>query len=110
VEVGVYSRIGDLGTFSGASRMPQAIVDPDELRQFAQSLKKFSGELQNRINMLGGQLVTLEKTWRDQEQKKFSDEFQQQVKNISRLVEIIEEHIPYLLRKAEIIDQYMNQR
>jgi WXG100 family type VII secretion target len=90
--------------------MPQAIVDPDELRQFAQSLKKFSSELQNRINMLGGQLVTLEKTWRDQEQKKFSDEFQQQVKNVSRLVEIIEEHIPYLLRKAEIIDQYMNQR
>ncbi len=90
--------------------MPQAIVDPDELRTFAQNLKKFSTDMQTRINLLGGQLVVLEKTWRDQEQKKFSDEFEQQVKGVNRLIEIIEEHIPYLLRKAEVIDQYLHQR
>ena len=90
--------------------MPQAIVDPDELRQFAQNLKKFSTDMQTRVNLLGGQLVTLEKTWRDQEQKKFSDEFEQQVKGLARLIEIVEEHIPYLLRKAEVIDQYLHQR
>jgi hypothetical protein len=32
------------------------------------------------------------------------------VKSVSRLIEIIEEHIPYLLRKAEVIDQYLHQR
>ena len=90
--------------------MPQAIVDPEELRQFAQSLKKFSSELQTRINMLGGQLAALSKTWRDQEQKKFSEEFEQQVKGVQRLIEVIEEHIPYLVRKAEIIDEYLHRR
>ncbi|MGA2797929.1 MAG: WXG100 family type VII secretion target [Thermoguttaceae bacterium] len=90
--------------------MPQAIVDPEELRQFAQSLKKFSSELQTRINMLGGQLAALSKTWRDQEQKKFSEEFEQQVKGLQRLIEVIEEHIPYLVRKAEIIDEYLHRR
>jgi WXG100 family type VII secretion target len=90
--------------------MPQAIVDPEELRQFAQNLKKFSTDMQIRINLLGGQLATLEKTWRDQEQKKFSEEFERQVKGVTRLIEVIEEHIPYLLRKAEVIDQYLHQR
>jgi uncharacterized protein YukE len=90
--------------------MPQAIVDPEELRQFAQNLKKFSADMQIRLNLLGGQLVTLEKTWRDQEQKKFSEEFEQQVKGLSRLIEVIDEHIPYLVRKAEVIDQYLHQR
>ena len=70
--------------------MPQAIVDPEELRQFAQSLKKFSAEIQARINMISGQLSALSKTWRDQEQKKFSEEFEQQVKGVQRLIEVIE--------------------
>ncbi|MGA2061370.1 MAG: WXG100 family type VII secretion target [Thermoguttaceae bacterium] len=90
--------------------MPQAIVDPEELRQFAQSLKKFSAEIQARINMISGQLSALSKTWRDQEQKKFSEEFEQQVKGVQRLIEVIEEHIPYLVRKAEIIDEYLHRR
>ena len=90
--------------------MPQAIVDPEELRQFAQNLKKFNTEIQARISMLGNQLATLTKTWRDQEQKKFSEEFEQQVKSVQRLIELIEEHVPYLVRKAEIIDEYLHQR
>ncbi len=90
--------------------MPQAIVDPDELRQFAQSLKKFSSEIQTRISLLNGQLAALSKTWRDQEQKKFTEEFDQQVKGLSRLIEVVEDHIPYLLRKAEIIEEYLHHR
>ena len=90
--------------------MPQAIVDPEELRRFAQNLKKFSGEMQERIAALGGQLATLEQTWRDQEQKKFADEFQQHMKMIGRFVEVINRHIPYLLRKSEIIEEYLQQR
>ncbi len=90
--------------------MPQAIVDPEELRQFAQNLKKFSSELQTRTTLLNVQLDALGKTWRDQEHKKFTEEFGQQVKSISRLIEVIEDHIPYLMRKAEIIEEYLHQR
>jgi len=32
--------------------MPQAIVDPEELRRFAQSLKKFSADVQERLKSL----------------------------------------------------------
>ncbi len=90
--------------------MPQAIVDPEELRRFAQNLKKFSSEVQDRVTSLGAQMVALERTWRDQEQKKFADEFEQHMRTIARFVEVIEHHVPYLHRKAEIIDEYLQQR
>jgi WXG100 family type VII secretion target len=90
--------------------MPQAIVDPEELRRFAQNLRKFSSEVQERVTSLGAQMVALERTWRDQEQKKFSEEFEQHMRTIARFVEVIEHHIPYLNRKAEIIDEYLQQR
>ena len=90
--------------------MAQAIVDPEELRRFAQSLKKFSGDVQDRVSGLGAQMVALERTWRDQEQKKFSEEFEQHIRTIARFVGVIENHIPYLQRKADIIDEYLQQR
>lgn len=90
--------------------MPQAIVDPEELRRFAHNLKKFTTEIQDRMTLLAGQLVILGKTWRDQEHKKFVEEFEQHMKGISRFVEVTDQHIPYLLRKAEYIEQYLQQR
>ncbi len=90
--------------------MPQAIVDPEELRRFALSLKKFSGDVQERVTSLNGQLASLERTWRDQEQKKFAEEFQQQIQVFARLIETIDRHVPYLLRKADIIEEYLQQR
>jgi WXG100 family type VII secretion target len=90
--------------------MPQAIVDPEELRRFAQSLKKFSSDIQERMKSLNGQLASLERTWRDQEQKKFSDEFQQQMMSLARFIELIDHHVPYLGRKSEIIEEYLQHR
>ena len=90
--------------------MPQAIVDPEELRQFARNLQRFNQELQDRLTALSGQLTALGKTWRDQEQKKFVEEFEQQAKGLARFIEVSEQHIPYLLRKAELIDRYLQQR
>jgi uncharacterized protein YukE len=90
--------------------MPQAIVDPEELRRFALSLKKFNGDVQERVSSLSGQLAGLERSWRDQEQKKFAEEFQQQIQVLAKLIEVIDRHIPYLMRKAEIIEEYLQQR
>jgi hypothetical protein len=56
------------------------------------------------------QLNDLTNSWRDQEQIKFRTEFEQQMKMISRFIEANNQHIPYLLRKAERIEEYMQQR
>ena len=90
--------------------MPQAIVDPSELRRFAQMLKKFNNELGERMSAIFNQLNDLTNSWRDQEQIKFRTDFEQQMKMIARFIEANNQHIPYLLRKAERIEEYMQQR
>ena len=87
--------------------MPQAVVDPDELRQFARSLKKFNTELRDKAASLANQMSALGSTWRDQEQKKFAEEFDQHLKVISRFLETSDRHVPYLMRKAAHIEEYL---
>ncbi len=90
--------------------MPQAVVDPAELRRFAHNLKRFNAELQTGLSALHGQMVGLGDTWRDQEHKKFAEEFEQTMKVLARFIEASTEHIPFLLRKAERIEEYLQQR
>ncbi|MBQ18917.1 MAG: hypothetical protein CMJ65_17555 [Planctomycetaceae bacterium] len=90
--------------------MPQAIADPEELKRFANLLKKFNTELVDRSNALAGQLESLSTTWRDQENKKFAEQFSQQLKGVTRLVEVNNEYIPFLMRKAARIEEYLQQR
>jgi uncharacterized protein YukE len=90
--------------------MSQAIVDPIELRRFAQNLKKFNQELDERMTALRAQLNSLSATWRDQEHKKFVEDFEQHMKVIAKYMEATNEHAPYLMRKAERIEEYLQQR
>ncbi|TWU54585.1 hypothetical protein Poly51_33040 [Rubripirellula tenax] len=89
--------------------MSQAVVDPDQLRQFASQLHRFSEEMKQRSTGLASQMNQLEQTWRDEQQRKFSDEFTSQMRQMARLIQTTEEHVPYLMRKAEQIDAYLGR-
>lgn len=90
--------------------MAQAIVDPGELRRFANNLKQFNADLHHRMTGLHGQLMGLGDTWRDQEHLKFVEEFEQTLHVLERFVESCNLHIPFLLRKAERAEEYLQQR
>ena len=90
--------------------MSQAIVDPAELRRFAANLKRFNADLLSGLAGLHGQLVGLGDSWRDQEHDRFRQEFEATVQVLERFLGISEEHIPFLLRKAERIEDYLSQR
>jgi uncharacterized protein YukE len=90
--------------------MSQAIVNPAELRRFAQHLRQFNGDLRERVAFLRTQMHGLGDTWRDQEHSRFLLEFEQTMNAIEAFSETSEEHIPFLLRKAERIEEYLNQR
>ncbi len=90
--------------------MTQAIVDPGELRRFAQMLRRLNEELNEKTGAVAGQLNHLAQTWRDQEQLRFSEEFVGNMKALGRFVESNEQFIPYLLRKAQLIEEYLQQQ
>lgn len=90
--------------------MSQAVVDPNELRRFAQALKMFNSELQERQLALTNQFNALSETWRDQEQHKFSEQFEEHMKGIARLIDVTDQYVPVLVRKASHIEEYLNSR
>jgi uncharacterized protein YukE len=89
--------------------MPQAIVDPDDLREFGANLNRYIETLADATAALQSQFDHLSETWRDQEQVKFSGEFDQTVRAITQFQQASQEHIPFLLRKAAEIDQYLGR-
>ncbi len=89
--------------------MNQAIADPEHLRQFAAHLHRFSEEMKQLSTNLSSHMNQLEQTWRDEQQRKFAQEFDAQMQQMSRLIKASEEHAPYLLRKAEQIDAYLGR-
>jgi hypothetical protein len=90
--------------------MSQAIADPAELRRFAHNLKRFSEDLQTSMASLHGQMLTLGETWRDQEHAAFVQEFEETVKILDRFLAATVIHVPFLLHKAERIEEYLQQR
>ena len=90
--------------------MAKAIIDPEEVRAFASELKNFNEELQGRMMSLFMRNKSLSETWQDQEQARFAEEFEQALKNLKKFIEASNQQAPLLLRKAQKIDEYLNQR
>jgi uncharacterized protein YukE len=90
--------------------MPQAIMDPEEVRRFAEELNRFNRDLQSRLASMQIRFAALGDSWQDQEQIKFAEQFKQTVSVLKRFVDMSDQHVPYLLRKAQKIEEYLKQR
>lgn len=89
---------------------PQAVASPEELEHFARELKQFTTQLRDSTARLQGQFTGLGDTWRDQEQQKFAQEFQQTMRVLQQFTRSADQQIPFLQRKAQRIREYLNQR
>ena len=90
--------------------MSKAHVDPAELRRFAQELNRFNHELQALLGGLHGKLRQLEQNWRDQEQRKFTEQFEATAKSLGGFLEQSHGHVSFLGKKATLIEEYLKQR
>ena len=90
--------------------MSKAHVDPAELRRFAQDLARFNNDLQTLVGGLNARMRNLETTWRDQEQRKFAEAFDQTVKVLGNFLEASHQHVSFLGKKASLIEEYLKQR
>lgn len=90
--------------------MARANVDPEELLRFAKDLTRFNHEMRGLMQSIKGKMRSLENAWQDQEQKKFSEEFDQTVRMLSGFLEGSDRHAQFLAKKAGFIQDYLNQR
>jgi WXG100 family type VII secretion target len=89
--------------------MGKAVVDPAELRRFAQDLSRFNAEMQSLLAGLHARMRNLEATWRDQEQKKFAEAFEQTMKVLGKFLDASQQHASFLGKKAGLIEEYLKQ-
>jgi len=87
--------------------MSKAVVDPEELRRFAFDLKRFNTEMQSQIMTINRRFIKLGETWQDQEQQKFAEQFEKMIAALGKFVDASDQHIPFLLRKAQKIQEYL---
>ena len=90
--------------------MGKANVDPAELRRFSQDLNRFNNELQTLVAGLHARMRNLENSWRDQEQRKFAESFDQTAKALGTFMEASHQHVQFLGKKAALIEDYLKQR
>ena len=90
--------------------MGKAHADPGELRRFAADLNRFNVELQQLVGSIHGKLRNLEQTWRDAEQRKFTEAFEQTLKVMGGFLEASHDHVTLLGKKATLIEDYLKQR
>jgi WXG100 family type VII secretion target len=84
------------------------IIDPNELRQFANQLKRFNADLASNFSQLQAQFRQLGETWRDPAYAKFAQEFEQTMKNLQRFRQVSDEVVPRLIRTADRADAVHN--
>ena len=89
--------------------MAKANVDPAELRRFARDLNRFNTDLESLLAGLQTRLRGLEKSWTDQEQKRFTQEFEQTMKALGRFLDTSTQHSAFLAKKARHIEDYLQQ-
>ncbi len=90
--------------------MAKASVDPAELRRFARELTRFNSDLEGLMAGLHSRLKELERGWTDQEQKRFTQEFELTVKTLRRFLDASTQHAAFLVKKAGHIEDYLQQR
>ena len=89
---------------------PQVDAGPDEIERFARELKQFNALLADSTSRLRGQFASLGDTWRDQEHQKFAQEFEQTMRVLHHFMQAADQQIPFLLRKAAHLRDYLQQR
>lgn len=90
--------------------MTQAIVDPEAVRSFASRLSAFNRGLDSITSAMESQFGDLGDTWRDQEHASFEQLFNETVRMIKGFIPASDEHVRFLLRKAEAAQEYLNRR
>jgi len=89
--------------------MGNIVANPDELRKFAQALKAFNSTVEQEMKILNAKFSRLGETWRDNEHRKFSEEFKLMMGAVNKFNRYSKPLIPNLLKKAKYLEEYLNR-
>lgn len=90
--------------------MNRVDATPEHLREFAGELRRFNDDLRDRVSGLQAGFTRLGETWRDQQHERFANLFAETTKALVRFIEAGDQHVPYLTKAAEKLEEYLHLR
>ncbi|NWJ47152.1 MAG: WXG100 family type VII secretion target [Chloroflexi bacterium] len=90
--------------------MSGVIANPEDIERFVQQLKNFTEQMRSGVSNMNGQFSRLGETWRDQEHSKYAQEFEQTMRVLQQFIRSSEQQAPFLMRKAQRLREFLNQR
>jgi|UniRef100_UPI00356391E7 hypothetical protein len=89
--------------------MSMAIANPEELRNFANTLQKYLENIEEETGVLTSAFSSLGDTWQDQQKNKFEEILKELLAVLKRFEEDASEQIPHLLKMAEDLETYLGR-
>lgn len=89
--------------------MSMAIANPEELRNFANTLQKYLENIEEETGVLTSAFSSLRDTWQDQQKNKFEGVLKELLAVLKRFEEDASEQIPHLLKMAEDLETYLGR-
>jgi uncharacterized protein YukE len=87
--------------------MPRAIVDPAELRRFANTLGALVGKLRDRRGAMNSHYKSLRDFWQDKKYEQFDRTFAEAMARLDRFAIESERYVKYLSGKAAKAERYL---
>lgn len=87
--------------------MARVLVEPEDLREFANGIRKYLDTVESETNNLKNIFDKLE--WNDQKTEEFSKRLDELLRILEHFKEGAEEEIPYLLQQAETLEEYLGR-
>ena len=89
--------------------MAQAIMVPRRGSPLRKRIEAFQRGYPGTLRLPAGAVCRAQQHVEGQEHGKFAEEFVTTMKVLKKFMEVSEKHTPYLLRKAQRIEQYLDQ-
>lgn len=87
--------------------MARVMVEPEDLRDFANTIRKYLDTMESETNNLKNSFDKLE--WEDIKNQQFSEILEELLRVLLNFKEGAEEQIPYLIKQAETLEEYLGR-
>lgn len=83
------------------------IADPEEMDDFANTLRSFCEAIQSELAQLNAGFSSLSNSWQDIKQQEFAEMLGELNNQINQFTEVSEENVLYLHQQAERLREYL---
>lgn len=89
--------------------MPGVNADPERIESFARDLAKFNARMSEEMKHLNGQFRALGDFWRDDQFRRYGEEYDASVRALQRFLTLSEQQIPALRKRARHLRDFLGQ-